>query len=82
MCVRCGTGSIAWCTSPDNHASQERTPRERYWDQSKARLAERAGEDLAEEFFSVAFSAGGDVVTVAELMYAAYLMGKRAGNGA
>jgi hypothetical protein len=22
MCVRCGTGSIAWCTSPDQHASE------------------------------------------------------------
>lgn len=21
MCVRCGTGKVAWCTSPDNHAS-------------------------------------------------------------
>lgn len=23
MCVRCGTGRIAWCTSPDAHAAQE-----------------------------------------------------------
>lgn len=21
MCVRCGTGTVAWCTSPDSHAS-------------------------------------------------------------
>lgn len=23
MCVRCGTGTIAWCTSPDRHANDE-----------------------------------------------------------
>jgi hypothetical protein len=23
MCVRCGTGRVAWCTSPDRHASEE-----------------------------------------------------------
>lgn len=22
MCVRCGTGRVAWCTSPDGHADQ------------------------------------------------------------
>lgn len=81
MCVRCGTGRVAWCTSPDNHARQDKTPRERYFDQAKASLAERAGEDLAEEFFSVASSSGGDIVTVAELMYAAYLTGVRVGKG-
>jgi len=29
MCVRCGTGLVAWCTSPDNHAADaERWKRE------------------------------------------------------
>jgi hypothetical protein len=23
MCVRCGTGAVAWCTSPDRHAGEE-----------------------------------------------------------
>ena len=27
MCVRCGTGTIAWCTSPDRHASDEQSAR-------------------------------------------------------
>lgn len=26
MCVRCGTGAIAWCASPDRHGGDEAEP--------------------------------------------------------
>ncbi len=50
---------------------------ERYQREAKARMAARIGDDLAEEFFSVAQSTHRDVVNVAELMAAAYKMGQR-----
>jgi hypothetical protein len=51
---------------------------ERYAREAKARLASRVGNDLAEEFTSVAQSTDLDVVNVAELMAAAYKTGQRA----
>jgi hypothetical protein len=50
----------------------------RYAQQAKSRLATRVGEDLAEEFTSVAASTERDIVNTAELMAAAYLMGQQA----
>lgn len=54
---------------------QAPTPAERYAKQAKERLARRIGEDLAEEFTSVATDAMRDPQTVAELMAAAYQRG-------
>lgn len=51
---------------------------QRYRREAKARLADRVGEDLAEEFFSVAQTTDRDVVNVAELMAAAYKRGLEA----
>jgi hypothetical protein len=50
-------------------------PKERYAREAKARLALRMGEDIAEEFTSVAASTGLNVQNAAELMAAAYLKG-------
>lgn len=49
---------------------------ERYEREAQGRMAERIGESLAEEFFSVARDTSKDTVSVAELMAAAYKMGK------
>lgn len=51
------------------------TPAERYAREAKARLAVRVGENLAEEFTSVARSTELNAVNVAELMAAAYQTG-------
>lgn len=41
MCARCGTGRVAWCTSPDNHASDPG------WDAAReSRFCELIGESL------------------------------------
>ena len=58
----------------DTPVTDETIP-QRYRREAKARLAAHLGEDLAEEFFSVAADTLLNVESVAELMAAAYLMG-------
>jgi hypothetical protein len=63
-------------TSPGPRGAEQReTAGQRYRREAKARLASRVGEDLAEEFFSVAQTSERDVVSTAELMAAAYKRG-------
>lgn len=66
------TGRTRW------EAGSREPAAERYAQQAKARLAARIGEDLAEEFTSVAASTERDIVNTAELMAAAYEMGRQA----
>jgi hypothetical protein len=60
--------------------SAPKTAADLYAEQAKKRLASRVGEDLAEEFTSVAESTDLDTVNVAELMAAAYKMGEDSRN--
>jgi hypothetical protein len=46
MCVRCGTGTVAWCTSPDRHESEEKA--QELWQSRAKRLVGHAHAHMGE----------------------------------
>jgi hypothetical protein len=67
--------------TPEQPKSRPETVPERYAREAKARLAARMGQDIAEEYTSVAASTPLNAQNVAELMAAAYLQGYADGKG-